>query len=271
MDVSVPNAEPIACSLGSGDYRERLAWIADLNAWALREQRREGLTLELVYGPEARGGIHELVRREKACCGFLSFEVQEEPAAIRLAIAAPAEAGSMLDSLFEPFERPAEALRLLRGEDVTRGIFRVDGARTVLEGSLKKSVFLESDLACLVYRREGWYDRRGSGDHRHFYLKCALYGGTAIICPYFHDGNLEYVSILPEAPGPHEDPWAENSSVWKRETLEAQAQWAAAWFTERTGIELPAEFAWGEVSAQADPRSWIADISVEFALEKVSG
>jgi hypothetical protein len=38
---------PIACSLGVGDYRERLAQIAQLARDALRSHERDGLVLHL--------------------------------------------------------------------------------------------------------------------------------------------------------------------------------------------------------------------------------
>ncbi len=46
------NAEtPIACTLGAGDYRARMDWIAGLNVKGLRRHESEDLTLRLYYDP----------------------------------------------------------------------------------------------------------------------------------------------------------------------------------------------------------------------------
>lgn len=42
MKAHESRVEPIACTLGAGAYRERLAWIAELNRSALQSVRREG-------------------------------------------------------------------------------------------------------------------------------------------------------------------------------------------------------------------------------------
>src|SRR4051812_43270285 len=83
---------PIACTLGAGDYAERLAWIATLNGDALLTHRRHDLTLDLTYAPEAAAQVRELVRREEACCAFLRFTVDVTSDAVHLRIEAPATA-----------------------------------------------------------------------------------------------------------------------------------------------------------------------------------
>jgi hypothetical protein len=94
---------PIACTLGAGDFKSRLAWIAKLNHASLRDHRQRDLRLELVYVPEARELVHEMVRREQACCAFLSFEVVEEQDTVRVVVSAPEAAREAADALFEPF------------------------------------------------------------------------------------------------------------------------------------------------------------------------
>jgi hypothetical protein len=94
---------PIACSLAAGHLKHRVEWIARLNARALRGQRRDGLTLHLTYDCLAAIDVREFVRRERACCGFLRFEVEETAEAIRLTIAAPPEASQVADELFAYF------------------------------------------------------------------------------------------------------------------------------------------------------------------------
>jgi hypothetical protein len=47
--------------------------------------------------------VHEFVRREQACCGFVRFEVRESADASRLTITAPPEAESVADDQFARF------------------------------------------------------------------------------------------------------------------------------------------------------------------------
>jgi hypothetical protein len=112
MTVATSEPTPIACTLGQGDYRQRLAWIADLNRDALRAQQRDGLRLELTYAPAARDRVREMVARERDCCAFLTFDLQQEADAVRLVIEAPEDARDVLDAVFEPFQarEPAAAV-----------------------------------------------------------------------------------------------------------------------------------------------------------------
>jgi hypothetical protein len=94
---------PIACTLSAGDFKDRLGWIRELSAKSLRSHRRKGLILELAYDRCAAADLHELVRREQACCGFLRFDVRESADAVHLTITAPPEARSAADDLFAHF------------------------------------------------------------------------------------------------------------------------------------------------------------------------
>ncbi|MGH6894940.1 MAG: hypothetical protein ACREJ5_00095 [Geminicoccaceae bacterium] len=94
---------PIACTLGSGDFEARVGWIQKLSAKSLRGHRRDGLMLELTYDRSAAAEVHDLVRREKACCGFLRFDVRESADAVHLNITAPPEAKGAADELFTHF------------------------------------------------------------------------------------------------------------------------------------------------------------------------
>ena len=80
---------PIACTLAPGDYWDRLKWIVELMNDALRACERRDLQLTLHFAPEARERARDLVRREQACCGFLTFELDESSTGIRLMIEAP--------------------------------------------------------------------------------------------------------------------------------------------------------------------------------------
>ena len=102
--TDAPEAAPaIACTLAEGDFKARLAWIADLNAVALREARCEDLRLELAYALQTRDLVRELVRREQACCAFLTFAVREDASAIWLVIEAPEVAREAAELVFAPF------------------------------------------------------------------------------------------------------------------------------------------------------------------------
>lgn len=94
---------PIACTLGAGDFKARMAWLADLNARALAEYRRDGLTLHLKYRAEARDEVEDLVRKERECCGFLEFQVRQEGGFVDLAVTAPAGAEIAAQTLFNDF------------------------------------------------------------------------------------------------------------------------------------------------------------------------
>ena len=101
--------EPIACTLGASAYRERLAWIAELNRSALQRVRREGARLILAYDPRVAARVREMMRRERECCVFLQFDLNEDEKELTLAITAPEAARDMLDALFDPFLALASA------------------------------------------------------------------------------------------------------------------------------------------------------------------
>lgn len=64
---------PIACTLTGGDFRDRLAWIAELTREALRSNEQNDLVLHLQYEVEAAERVREMVRKEMECCPFLTF------------------------------------------------------------------------------------------------------------------------------------------------------------------------------------------------------
>jgi hypothetical protein len=90
----------IACTLTGGDYGERIRWIADLNTRSLRRYKEAGLTLRLFYETEARADVEQFVRQEQACCGFLTFELDQAEGMLRLTVHAPEEARSVAKIVF---------------------------------------------------------------------------------------------------------------------------------------------------------------------------
>jgi hypothetical protein len=130
MDMTTPETPPIACTLAPGDYLARLAWIAKLARDGLRSAERRDLVLELHYALETADRVREMVRRERACCAFLTFDLQETSEEIQLIIRAPEEARGTLDMLFEQFspsaamkksEKAARTVAVVSANDRRRG------------------------------------------------------------------------------------------------------------------------------------------------------
>lgn len=103
MDRRISDVAPIVCTLDARDFKERLDWIANLNARALLEARRDDMRLELTYQPDAFEEVGELVYREQRCCPFLQFDLNVDAAAVRLIVTAPEEARQAAELVFEPF------------------------------------------------------------------------------------------------------------------------------------------------------------------------
>jgi hypothetical protein len=94
---------PIACTLQPGDYKERLAWIADLARDGLLGVCRDDLRLELRYASSVAARAREMVAKERECCAFLDFEIAETGEGVCLTITAPERARDAADALFEQF------------------------------------------------------------------------------------------------------------------------------------------------------------------------
>jgi hypothetical protein len=97
------NDAPIACTLTGGAFADRVAWIAQLNRDGLRSHERTGSSLTLHYDADVRDRVHQLVRQERECCGFLAFAIGESTDGIRVTITVPERAREAADRLFEPF------------------------------------------------------------------------------------------------------------------------------------------------------------------------
>ena len=99
--MTLVDTAPIACTLNTVDMKARCAKRAELNRTALQSYRRDDLRLDLLYAIDARQQVLEMVRAEQTCCAFLTFEVREEPGALRVIVMAPERARDAADSLFE--------------------------------------------------------------------------------------------------------------------------------------------------------------------------
>jgi hypothetical protein len=100
---------PIACTLQPADYKDRLAWIAELARDGLLGASREDLRFDLKYSASVADRVRELVRREQQCCAFLNFELSEVDEGVHLTITAPERARDVADALFEQFVPPSRS------------------------------------------------------------------------------------------------------------------------------------------------------------------
>jgi hypothetical protein len=94
---------PIACTLGTGEHKQRLASIAALNQEALLNHTRHDLDLHLIYAADAAHRVRQMVREEKECCSFLSFDLDQGTEEIRLTITLPERARDAADDIFGQF------------------------------------------------------------------------------------------------------------------------------------------------------------------------
>ena len=92
---------PIACTLSAGEFKLRLAAIAELNAKSLRSVERDGLRLQLAYDRIARQEVEHMVNRERDCCAFLTFDIHERERQILVLVGAPEEARDAAALLFD--------------------------------------------------------------------------------------------------------------------------------------------------------------------------
>lgn len=98
-----PEPIPIACSLAADSFRDRVAWIAQVNFDALQGHHLDGLRLTLDYDLAARPQIERLIGAEQACCPFLGFELREEADRLVVVIEAPEAVRDTVDLIFQPF------------------------------------------------------------------------------------------------------------------------------------------------------------------------
>lgn len=94
---------PIACTLTAGDFKARIAAIADLNTRALGQATRDDLTIMLTYAPGAQAEVEAMVEAERACCAFLTFSTEIDDSEVRVRITAPEGAREAADTVFAPF------------------------------------------------------------------------------------------------------------------------------------------------------------------------
>jgi hypothetical protein len=93
---------PIACSLSAEDQADRSGEFAAIFDRALigREATPGGVRLRLRPSPGLRDDLADLVRRERECCPFFDFRMEDRPGELLLEIDAPPEAMPIVDQLF---------------------------------------------------------------------------------------------------------------------------------------------------------------------------
>lgn len=98
---------PIACTLTGNAFAERLEWLRDLKTRAVVAQWREAGALHLIVDKAARREVEELIEKENACCGFLSFITADVERGIQVTIAPPPGMEEFIDQLLGHFETKA--------------------------------------------------------------------------------------------------------------------------------------------------------------------
>lgn len=93
-------AVPIACTLGADDLRTRIDdWTRTLADVTSRTAIDGGLRLQLGAGLDV-ADLARLVVAEQGCCAFYRFALTVDERGIALEVTAPAEAATVLASLF---------------------------------------------------------------------------------------------------------------------------------------------------------------------------
>jgi hypothetical protein len=101
----VNDLNPIACTLGESDLRQRLDEIAALSADALIAHEEAGGTHMLRFrrDDETRRQLEQLVDAEASCCSFLDLTIYERDGELILAVNAPTEGRPVADELARAF------------------------------------------------------------------------------------------------------------------------------------------------------------------------
>jgi hypothetical protein len=96
----------IACSLGAGDYRERLSRIRKLGevAFLRMEARPDGAVLSFRNSQQVQAELSSIVDAEAACCSFLDLSVHSEAERLILTISSPPDAMPVVRDLTLNFQ-----------------------------------------------------------------------------------------------------------------------------------------------------------------------
>ena len=99
------DSNPIACTLGESDLRQRLDEIAALGREALIAQEESGgiHTLRFRRDDETRRRLEQIVAAESRCCSFLDLSLVERDGELILSLDAPIEGRPVADELARAF------------------------------------------------------------------------------------------------------------------------------------------------------------------------
>ncbi|HEX2233510.1 MAG TPA: hypothetical protein VHG69_09115 [Thermoleophilaceae bacterium] len=97
------SAEPHACSLPVVEQGARAAEFRALAASALVDRDRDDGAVRLSFRdePSVREAVEDLARRERECCSFLDFRVEQRDGRVTLAIGARPRDRAALDPFYE--------------------------------------------------------------------------------------------------------------------------------------------------------------------------
>ena len=96
---------PIACSLGAGDLKQRLAAIVEIGMDSLISREADDTRHLLRFRADAttRRWLEGIVAAEAECCAFLDLSLSERDGELTLSIAAPNDAQAVADGLAAAF------------------------------------------------------------------------------------------------------------------------------------------------------------------------
>lgn len=94
--------QPIACTLTSGAYRDRVDELAALAARALRsrEPTADGERLTFDGSASTERDLRAAVAAEASCCAFLRMDLQRRGERLVLDVAGPEDARPIIAQLF---------------------------------------------------------------------------------------------------------------------------------------------------------------------------
>lgn len=105
-----PGDAQLTCTRSNDEVAEIGALLSSLAGHSLASPQRtpNGYSLRLAATDEAAATLREFVRRDKECCAFLSFTVEEQPDEIRLDVIGPLGASETLDLCFAVARQAAD-------------------------------------------------------------------------------------------------------------------------------------------------------------------
>ena len=94
--------QPVACTLGTAEYKDRTAELAALAERALRSRERTPNGERLVFADRAdvERDLRSMIAAESSCCAFLRMDLARRDEGLVLDIAGPQDARSLIAELF---------------------------------------------------------------------------------------------------------------------------------------------------------------------------